>query len=186
MSHTFSQNYLHVIFSTKDRRKIITKELQPRLWAYLRGIGKNYEMIVLAVGGTEDHVHTLFHLPPKLALAKAVLLLKANSSKWMTEAGNEFSWQEGYGAFSVSSSSTDSVIQYIKNQESIIGNSVSKRSSAPFSRGTAWNRMYDICQIRRCHPRRDSYFFLPSSARRAISSATYSSSERSASSIWPR
>jgi REP element-mobilizing transposase RayT len=74
-------------------------------------------MIVLAVSGTEDHVHILFHLPPKLALAKAVLLLKANSSKWMTEAGNEFSWQEGYGAFSVSSSNTDSVIQYIKNQE---------------------------------------------------------------------
>jgi REP element-mobilizing transposase RayT len=117
MSHTFSKNYVHLIFSTKDRRKIITKELQPRLWAYLRGIGKNHEMIVLAVNGTEDHVHILFHLPPKLALAKAVLLLKANSSKWMTEGGNDFSWQEGYGAFSVSSSSMDSVIQYIKNQE---------------------------------------------------------------------
>jgi putative transposase len=117
MSHTFSKNYVHLIFSTKDRRQIITKELQPRLWAYLTGIGKNHEMIVLAVSGTEDHVHILFHLPPKLALAKAVLLLKANSSKWMTEGGNEFSWQEGYGAFSVSSSNTDSVIQYIKNQE---------------------------------------------------------------------
>ena len=117
MSHTFSKNYVHLIFSTKDRRKIITKELQPRLWAYLTGIGKNHEMIVLAVSGTEDHVHILFHLPPKLALAKAVLLLKANSSKWMTESGNRFSWQEGYGAFSVSSSNTDSVIQYIKNQE---------------------------------------------------------------------
>jgi REP element-mobilizing transposase RayT len=117
MSHTFSKNYVHLIFGTKDRRKIITKELQPRLWAYLKGIGKNHEMIVLAVSGTEDHVHILFHLPPKLALAKAVLLLKANSSKWMTESGNRFSWQEGYGAFSVSSSNTDSVIQYIKNQE---------------------------------------------------------------------
>ena len=117
MSHTFSKNYVHLIFSTKDRRQIITKELQPRLWAYLTGIGKDHEMIVLAVSGTEDDVHILFHLPPKLALAKAVLLLKANSSKWMTEGGNEFSWQEGYGAFSVRSSSTDSVIQYIKNQE---------------------------------------------------------------------
>jgi REP element-mobilizing transposase RayT len=50
-------------------------------------------------------------------LSPSVLLLKANSLKWMTEAGNEFSWQEGYGAFSVSSSSTDALIQYIKNQE---------------------------------------------------------------------
>jgi putative transposase len=74
-------------------------------------------MIALAVGGTEDHVHLLFHLPPKLALAKAVLLLKSNSSKWMGEQGREFSWQEGYGAFSVSSSNLNAVIRYIQNQE---------------------------------------------------------------------
>jgi REP element-mobilizing transposase RayT len=117
MAHTFSRNHVHVIFSTKERRKTIAKELQPRLWAYLAGICKNHEMIALAVGGTEDHVHLLFHLPPKLALAKAVLLLKSNSSKWMSEQGREFSWQEGYGAFSVSSSNLDSVIRYIQNQE---------------------------------------------------------------------
>jgi REP element-mobilizing transposase RayT len=61
-------------------------------------------------------VHLLFHLPPKLALAKAVLLLKANSSKWIGQA-KEFSWQEGYGAFSVSASNLDSVIRYVRNQE---------------------------------------------------------------------
>jgi len=66
------------------------------------------------MGGTENHVHILFHLPPKLALAKAVALLKANSSKWM---GERFSWQEGYGAFSVSSSNLDQVGRYIQNQE---------------------------------------------------------------------
>jgi REP element-mobilizing transposase RayT len=106
-----------VIFSTKDRRKIITKELQPRLWAYLAGIAKNHDMIIVAVGGTEDHLHILFHLPPKLALAKAVLLMKSNSSKWLNEGGTDFAWQEGYGAFSVSASNLDSVIRYIRNQE---------------------------------------------------------------------
>jgi REP element-mobilizing transposase RayT len=74
-------------------------------------------MIALAVGGTQDHVHLLFHLPPSLALAKAVLLLKSNSSKWMGEQGREFSWQEGYGAFSVSSSNLNAVMRYIHNQE---------------------------------------------------------------------
>ena len=69
LPHTFSKNYVHVIFSTKDRRKIITKELQPPLWAYLAGIAKNHDMTIVALGGTEDHVHILFHLPPKLALA---------------------------------------------------------------------------------------------------------------------
>lgn len=105
---------MHVIFSTKGRRKIMEKELQPRLWAYLAGIAKNHEINMLAVGGTEDHIHLLFHLPPKLALAKAVLLLKANSSKWMRR---DLSWQEGYGAFSVSASNLDSVVRYVRNQE---------------------------------------------------------------------
>jgi putative transposase len=81
-----------LVFSTKDRRDTIAKEWQPRLWAYLAGICKNDEMIALAVGGTENHVRILilaccevqphpFHLSPKLALAKAVLLLKTNLSK---------------------------------------------------------------------------------------------------------
>jgi putative transposase len=117
VAHTYSRNHLHVVFSTKDRRNTIEKELQPRLWAYLAGICKNHEMIALMVGGTENHVHILFHLPPKLALAKAVLLLKANSSKWMSEQGKDFSWQEGYGAFSVSASNLDQVTRYIQNQE---------------------------------------------------------------------
>ena len=106
-----------MIFSTKDRRQTIAKELQPRLWAYLAGICKNHDTVALAAGGTENHVHILVHVPPKLALAKAVLLLKANSSKWMSEQGKDFSWQEGYGAFSVSSSHLDQVIRYIQNQE---------------------------------------------------------------------
>jgi putative transposase len=106
-----------VVFGTKGRRKTIEQKLQRRLWGYLVGIAKNHQIKMLAVGGTEDHIHLLFHLPPKLALAKAALLLKANSSKWMGEAGREFSWQEGYGAFSVSASNLDSVVGYIRNQE---------------------------------------------------------------------
>jgi putative transposase len=117
VAHSFSRIHIHVIFSTKDRHNTIPKEWQPRLWAYLAGICKSYEMIALAVGGTENHVHILLHLPPKLALAKAVALLKANASKWMSEQGKAFSWQEGYGAFSVSSSNLDQVIRYIQNQE---------------------------------------------------------------------
>ena len=116
MAHTFSNNHIHVIFSTKDRRALISKEFLPRAWAYLAGICNNHEMIPVAIGGTENHVHILLHLPPKLALAKAVLLLKSNSSKWMNDQGKEFSWQEGYGAFSVSASNLDAVIKYIENQ----------------------------------------------------------------------
>jgi putative transposase len=117
MAHTFSRNHIHLVFSAKDRRNSIAREWQPRLWAYLGGICENHEMIPLAVGGTENHVHIVFHLPPKLALTKAVILLKANSSKWRGEQGIKFSWQEGYGAFSVSASNLDQVTRYIRNQE---------------------------------------------------------------------
>ncbi len=117
MAHSFSRNHIHLVFSTKERRDSISKEMQPQLWAYLAGICKNYEMISIAIGGAGNHVHILFHLSPKLALAKAVQLLKANSSKWLSDQGINFAWQEGYGAFSVSSSNLDQVARYIRNQE---------------------------------------------------------------------
>ena len=117
MAHTFTQNHIHVVFSTKDRRNTIPREVQPKLWAYLAGICKNHDMIAVAVGGTDNHAHILLHLPAKLALAKAVLVIKANSSRWMGDKGGEFEWQEGYGAFSVSASNLDAVVRYIENQE---------------------------------------------------------------------
>jgi REP-associated tyrosine transposase len=87
-----------LVFSTKGRRNAIAKEWQPRLWAYLGGICRNHEMIPLAIGGTENHVHLLIQLPPTIAPAKAVALLKANSSKWMGEQGHAISWQAGAGS----------------------------------------------------------------------------------------
>ena len=117
MSHTYSQNYLHVVFSTKERRKLIAPSMQPKLWAYMAGIARNHDFLVLANGGIDDHVHLLIHLPPVLALAKAVSLLKSNSSSWMSEHGMNFAWQEGYGAFSVSASNLATVERYIANQE---------------------------------------------------------------------
>ena len=117
MPHTYSQNYLHVVFSTKERRKLITKEFQPKLWSYMAGIGRNNGFLVLANGGMEDHTHLLIQLPATLALAKAVQLIKGGSSKWVGEHGWEFSWQEGYGAFSVSASNIAAVTRYIENQE---------------------------------------------------------------------
>lgn len=117
MPHTYSQNYLHVVFSTKERRKLITKDFQPKLWSYMAGIARNNDFLVLANGGMEDHTHLLIQLPATLALAKAVQLLKGGSSKWVGEHGREFSWQEGYGAFSVSKSNMSTVVKYIANQE---------------------------------------------------------------------
>jgi putative transposase len=117
MSHSYAQNHIHLVFSTKDRMKLISKELRPRLWAYIAAICKNQRMLAFAVGGMADHIHVLFRLPPTITLVRAVTLIKSNSSKWVREKGMRFAWQEGYGAFSVSSSNVDAVIRYIDNHE---------------------------------------------------------------------
>jgi putative transposase len=117
MSHTYSQNIIHIVFSTKERHRTISKTIQPRLWAYTAGICQNLEIFVHAIGGMEDHIHLLLQIPPKLSLANAVMRIKANSSKWVDGLGRKFEWQQGYGAFSVSASNLETVKRYIRNQE---------------------------------------------------------------------
>src|SRR5205807_3302223 len=92
--------------------------MKERLWSYAAGICKREKIFVHAIGGMEDHIHLLLQVPPTLALAKAVLSIKAHSSKWMGQQGQRFSWQEGYSGFSVSASNVADVIRYIHNQES--------------------------------------------------------------------
>ena len=117
VSHTYAQNVIHVVFSTKERRKAILPEWQPRMWAYVTGICGKTGVQVHAVGGMADHIHLLLQIPPGLAVAKAVNAIKVNSSRWANEKGFKFSWQEGYGAFSVSRSLEAAAVRYIENQK---------------------------------------------------------------------
>lgn len=80
MAHSYKSVLIHYIFSTKKREKIITKEIQDRLWKYMGGIAKNNNMKALAIGGVEDHVHLLISLPSTLSIAKAIQLIKRGSS----------------------------------------------------------------------------------------------------------
>lgn len=117
MSHTYTKNHQHVIFSTAGRHKLIDKSGQNKVWAYLAGICRNHGIFVRAIGGVEDHVHLLVELPPSIAIAKAVNLVKSNSSKWLNETRRGFAWQKDYAAFSVSASNVTAVARYIHNQE---------------------------------------------------------------------
>lgn len=117
MAHSYAQNHIHLVFSTKNREKLFTRKFLPRLWSYTAAICKNHDLLTFAVGGMEDHMHVLFRLPPAMALSESVALIKSNTSKWLGEMGRNFSWQEGYGAFSVSSSNINRVIGYIDIQE---------------------------------------------------------------------
>jgi putative transposase len=114
MGHTYASNYVHCVFSTKQRSSLIPRERQSDLYGYMAGIAKSEGFGLLEVGGTANHVHLLILLPATYPLAQAVRKIKGGSSRWM---GTEFAWQEGYGAFSVSPSQVSVVRQYIRSQE---------------------------------------------------------------------
>ncbi len=116
MAHKYPNILIHYVFSTKERRDLIPVELQPKLWRYFTGIGKNTDVPVLAAGGIANHAHVLVALPSDVSVAKAIQVLKANSSRWIGEHGIDFAWQEGYGAFSVSASNAEAVKEYIEHQ----------------------------------------------------------------------
>ncbi|HXE89566.1 MAG TPA: IS200/IS605 family transposase [Terriglobales bacterium] len=117
MPQSLVSNRVHVIFSTRERRPWITLQHEQRLWNYVLGIGKNKGIPVLAVGGMEDHIHVLIALSAAVPLAKAVQIMKANSSRFMRERGADFEWQRGYGGFSVGASAVEATIEYIRHQK---------------------------------------------------------------------
>jgi REP element-mobilizing transposase RayT len=114
MPHTYASNFIHCIFSTKDRCPIIRDEKMPELFAFFGGIAKDEGLELIIANGTSNHVHLLFVLPATQSLAYAIQKLKGSSSRFM---GNRFSWQQGYGAFSVSPSHIPIVKKYIQNQK---------------------------------------------------------------------
>jgi putative transposase len=117
--HSFTSCLIHCVWSTKIASLFLTQDLCDRLWLYLGGVAKQNQMKALAVGGTAEHVHILLSLPATLSVAKAIQLLKGNSSKWIHEIFpkmRSFAWQEGYGTFSVVVSGVEATVTYIRNQ----------------------------------------------------------------------
>ncbi len=116
MAHSYVSALFHCAFSTKERRRTITPELQDRLWPYMGGIARENNMKALAISGVEDHVHIVLSLPSTMAVAKALQLIKGGSSKWVHEqfpAHRSFAWQEGYGAFSIGVAQLEETKRYI-------------------------------------------------------------------------
>ncbi len=102
MPQSLTQIYLHVVFSTKDRRPYLRDgRLRERLHAYLAGIFNNQGCPAMMVGGAEDHVHALCRLGKNIAVATLLRELKRDASKWIKEQEprlGQFHWQAGYGA----------------------------------------------------------------------------------------
>jgi REP element-mobilizing transposase RayT len=87
--------HYHIVFSTKDRRRIIADPWRDELHAYLGGIAKSMNAIPEAVGGTGDHVHMLFGLKATHTLSEVLRQVNRGSSEWIHRHGvRKFAWQE--------------------------------------------------------------------------------------------
>jgi putative transposase len=112
-----SLNY-HLVFSTKNREPTIRNAWRERLHEYLGGTIRGLGGFPEGVGGTADHVHLLIGLKATHCLADVLRELKKASSAWVhEEIGDNFAWQEGYAAFTVSPTAREGVKFYIANQE---------------------------------------------------------------------
>jgi putative transposase len=113
--------YYHLIWATRSRQPIILPENEAQTHRVVAGAAERHGMLVLAVGGIEDHVHLAVSIPPTLSVAKAVGLVKGASSHMINEEFSEalgavFAWQTEYGVVSFSESQMDPICRYIRGQ----------------------------------------------------------------------
>ncbi|MFZ4509121.1 MAG: IS200/IS605 family transposase [Fimbriimonas sp.] len=121
MAHSFSAVYIHLVFSTKDRRPFLTDQnLRQDLHRYLAGIASNQNLPATIVGGVEDHVHLLLKQGREAPCqSNFVRDLKRSSTKWIKDVApylSDFNWQSGYAVLSVSHREVETVGRYIANQ----------------------------------------------------------------------
>src|SRR5687767_10910848 len=119
MADTFTNLLYHLVFSTKNRRPLITEDVRERLYQYMGGIIRGEGGSLVEIGGVPDHVHLLARFKPDVSVSEMIKRIKAKSSQWLNEQpgrSGRFYWQSGYGAFSVSKSRAPAVRTYIQRQ----------------------------------------------------------------------
>jgi putative transposase len=119
MSQSLARMLVHTIYSTRDRRDWISPRMQQELGAYLAGLLRNQGCRFLAAAVQPDHAHVLLDLSRTQTIARIVEELKTGSTKWIKRSEprlTEFSWQDGYAAFSVSESNCRAVRIYFAAQ----------------------------------------------------------------------
>ena len=120
MLHSFVRNYLHITWSTKDWVRVFKNNSKIQLKDFIIDNSKEASTSVLSINIQPEHIHLLIDLPANLCLSDFVQKVKGASSHWINQQkliNTKFSWQRGYGAFSVSASQLDVVKNYIKKQD---------------------------------------------------------------------
>lgn len=118
--HSHTRVFVHITWGTKYQRKSIAKPLRISLNKFLKEKAQEQSIHLVTSFVNADHVHALIELPADRSIASVVKTLKGTSSRWLNQHPDQhfkFSWQRGYGAFSVSHSALKIVKRYINNQE---------------------------------------------------------------------
>lgn len=111
--------HIHLIFSTKNRERLISDDVRDSFHAYMATVLQNMCCSPVLINSVEDHVHILFDLARTVTVSITVEDVKKASSKWIKTQGAPFAcfaWQAGYGAFAVSESNVPAVRDYIAGQ----------------------------------------------------------------------
>jgi REP element-mobilizing transposase RayT len=119
MSQSLAHIVVHLVFSTKHRRPLIRDETRGQLHAYIAGVIKNQDSVLIEINSVPDHIHILFVQSKNQAPAKVVEQIKTASSTWIKSLDPgyaDFAWQSGYGEFSVSPMHVEAVREYIRHQ----------------------------------------------------------------------
>jgi putative transposase len=118
---SLAQIYLHIVFSTKERRPFLQQpSVRDEAFRLLGGICNQHDCPVLRVGGISDHVHILCKFGRSISVSDLIRELKRESSPAIKNKNSElhdFHWQSGYGAFSVSPGHVEALLSYIQNQD---------------------------------------------------------------------
>ena len=120
MAQSLAKITIHAVFSTKNRKPVLSMAIRNDLFAYIVGILNSLDCVTLAINGTEDHVHVLIAMAKTISLSEMMQAIKGGSSRWLNlqpAMAQHFAWQAGYGAFSVSESQIAKVVNYIAGQE---------------------------------------------------------------------
>jgi REP element-mobilizing transposase RayT len=120
MPSAYTQNFYHTVFSTKHRAMLITPDFEERLYPFMGGILRDLRCTLLSINGMSDHVHLLIRYRADLSHSEMLQQIKGRSSKWINETFPQFghfSWQAGYGGFTVSKSAVPEVEAYIARQK---------------------------------------------------------------------
>ena len=111
--------FYHFVWATKQRQPLITPKIEPMVHNYLRVKALGLEAKVFAVNGTEDHVHMVVTIPPKLAVATFIGQVKAVASAKLNQLVGEGSlfWQDEYGVFSFDAKRLPNYVAYVENKK---------------------------------------------------------------------